>query len=152
MVIVSFWQMKYSWNDSFISKKLMKTVFYKEEESKALTLLKNQSILTKLQNWYIVPVTTLSEWHWFVMDNGSMSELDFGTSFWTIDRVSYLSMNKDWNAEFTLNIDDTYVFNYRYANGDIIYNPGNVFAKYYQDRGYWTPFEWNLHITKQLNY
>lgn len=56
------------------------------------------------------------------------------------------------NYYSTLNIKDTYIFNDNDKIWEPINNPFNKMAKYYQERWYWTPFNWELNITETFNY
>jgi hypothetical protein len=133
------WSYEYYWNNHWISEKVKKWDFYKNEIN---NVIKSQSIKTE---WIYYNSWTWDIWDWLMTD--------FPTSFWTVNWEMTWKINENWQIETNFLIKDTYIFNYFHSDWvTIITNPANVIAKYYQDEWYWTPFNWELSITKILNY
>ncbi|NDK08990.1 hypothetical protein EOM39_07180, partial [Candidatus Gracilibacteria bacterium] len=79
-------------------------------------------------------------------------EFDFGTSFGSIIGTISGVRNNDGTITTTFNNNDSYVFNSKDRLGEPITNPFNIMGKYYQDRGYGTPFNWELNIVETFKY
>jgi RHS repeat-associated protein len=130
------WSSDYYWNNHWISQKLMKTDFYKSTKQKAIN-------------------ETIKNWKYEKSDKWDLTHdlsTDFPTSFWTVDWNITAKVVEDWKIQTNFNIKDTYIFNDNYSDWAPIDNPFNKMWKYYQDRWYWTPFQWELNITETFNY
>jgi len=136
------WSSDYYGNNHWISKKLMKTDFYKDN----INYIKNKVIT---DNVGVIRSEPLFGWDWA----WSISEkFDFWTSFWTISWTISAIKNKNWTITTNFNIKDSYIF---YGNDrlwDPIDNPLNKMWKYYQDNWYWKPFNWELNISQNFSY
>jgi RHS repeat-associated protein len=136
------WNKDFYWNNHFISKKVMKTNFYKDIVSQMVTDVKSSKSSIVNQR----DIFSSANWAWSIYEY-----TDFWTSFWTINwKVSWF-MNEDWSVTVQFNIKDVYKFNYLDWNWEFISNPFNVMWKYYQDRWNWTPFEWEMNIVETYN-
>jgi RHS repeat-associated protein len=139
------WEKEYYSNQDIISKELKQTPFYKEKINELKKKIDNPDVYNDLLSGKIVSIP----WHWTVSTSNFE---DYGLSFWTIDWTTSASMDNDWIIHSNLNIKDSYIYNDKYADGVTpIENPANILAKYYQDRWYWKPFNWELDINDILN-
>jgi len=138
------WSSDYYGNNHWISKKLMKTDFYKDIEKKAINETIKNWKYEKSDKWYL---TTHN------MSNLESLFSDFPTSFWTVDWTMTAKIVEDWKIETNFNIKDIYIFNDYYADWVTpMNNPFNVIWKKYQDLWFWTPFQWELKIKQTFTY
>ncbi|MDP2090582.1 MAG: RHS repeat-associated core domain-containing protein, partial [Candidatus Gracilibacteria bacterium] len=129
-------------SNHWISEKLKKSDFYNR-------------LLNSTKNEVLNNVDKYKKQSYRDYGKGDLTEglfTDFPTSFGTVDWEIKAKINSNGKIETNFNIKDTYIYNDYYGDGSIIDNPFNVLAKYYQDRGYGTPFKWELNITETFNY
>jgi len=132
----------------FISQELMKTSWYQEKREKFINMYNNSEISNNI-NFSKINIPQL-EYAWLINDTSSRRYKDFANSFGNINASFYI-YSQDNDVYLNVTVMDTYDFHLFNSNWQYIDNQINLWAEYYQSRGYGKVYSWDLYIYDKIN-